>query len=213
MKTVAFLLGFVFLAQLASGQETGAGQPMKKNLFAVSYSPISGEGLKTAFRSSSSMGPTLVEGNYGFAAVGYNNPKYSGIFLLTYGRRLAPGFDMTFDVGYEQQWTEWKLYNNPERITDRLERTHYLYFMVNPTWVYYSRRSVDLYMSFGAGARTMWDNAARLDPWIESVSGTDFVYQVCLFGFRVRCNDWLGFMGSFEAGYLGIMRVGVFANW
>ena len=213
MLGLLFFVHQAFGQESAAGQSVGAGQPMRKNVLTLSYSPVSIEGIKSSFRSSSSVRPTIIEGNYGFTAVGYNNPKYSGVFLISYGRRFAPEFETTLEGGYEQEWMEWKLYNNPARIAQRLERNHYLYFMLNPTWVFTSRKTVDLYCSLGAGARVMWNNAEQLDPRIKSVRETKFVYQLWFFGMRLRLNDRFGFTGSVGVGYLGLFRIGMFANW
>ena len=213
MKKLSIFLTLLFFVQITSGQETAVGQILKKNTFSVSYSPFSIEGMKADWENTFYTRPSIIEGEYGFAAVGYNNPKYSGIFILSYSRRLVPKFEMTLNLGYEHLWKEWKIYNNPEWITEKMERNHYLYCMLNASWIYVSRKHVDLYSSLGLGTQIAWDNVAQLDPRIESVKGTRLAYQLCLFGVRVKLNDWCGFFGNLEAGYLGIFRCGLFASW
>ena len=123
MKTVLLFLNLLLCVQLASGQKRVADQILKKNTFTVSYSPVSIEGMDVGHTPS----PTIIKGDYGFSAVGYDNPRYSGVLILSYGYRIIPELDVTLDLGYEQEWEDWKLYNNPERITKKLGRTHYLY--------------------------------------------------------------------------------------
>lgn len=226
MKKGLLFLSLLFCVQLASAQDTIATpisnpEPIfntkpsfKRNTFTLSYSPTSIEGLRSSFRRSfETFSPIIIEGEYGFAAVGYNNPTYSGVFMLSYTRRFFKKLEMTFDVGYEQEWKDWKLYNNPLQITEKLERDHYLYLMLNTSLVFLSKEHVDMFTSIGFGSRIIWDNAAQLDKRIESSNSTDFAFQLWFFGIRLKYLDWCGVIGSVGVGTMGFVRIGLFASW
>ena len=209
MKTISLFISLLFFVPLASGQKANVNQTMKRNTISISYSPISLEGFHAIERYS----PTIIAGKYGFSAVRDNNSSYSGVFLLSYSHRFAPKFELTFDLGYEQQWKDWKIYNNPSRITKKTEHIHYLYFLLYGSVVYFSKNAVEMYSSAGLGAITIWDNVKRLNTGVEPDNKTRFAFHLCLFGIRVKCADWWGFNAGIEAGHIGLVRLGVFARW
>jgi hypothetical protein len=215
MKTISLFLSLILFVQLALGQKAVANPMAKKNTITISYSPASLEhwtkGFQGMFRPHPK--PTIIEGDYGFAAVGYNNSKFTGVFLLSYSHRLAPMFELTLDLGYEQEWKDWKIYNNPLRITDKVERAHYLYSLLYGSVVYVSKSKVEMYSSLGIGATTIWDNVSSIDARIESNNKTKLIYQICIFGIRAKCADWWGLNGSVEVGHVGFLRLGAFVRW
>ncbi len=208
MKLLSLFASLILFVPLAAGQEASAHQLLKKNTFSLSYSPISSEGWHT-FEDFS---PTIIEGHYGYAAVGYNIPTYSGVIMLSYSRRFVPEFEMTLDLGYEQEWKGWKLYNNPAGPSERLERDHYLYCLLNASLLYVSKKKVEMYSSLGIGGKIVWDNTGRIDSRIESTRENKLAYQVTLFGIRAK-YDWWGFFCNVGVGSLGFVRAGLFMSW
>ena len=214
MKRIFLFLSLLFFVQIASGQEVVVDKILKKNIFSISYLPPIIEGFKSDLIAASKghRDPVIIEGEYGYAAVGYNNPGYSGVVMLSYSRRLTPKFEMTLGLGYEQVWKDWKLYNNPAQITKKIEHNHYLYCMLNASLIHVSKERVEIYSSIGLGAQTVWDNVAQIDARIESINNTKLAAQVCLIGIRAR-YDWWGFFCNLEVGHLGLFRLGLFAGW
>jgi len=222
MKKSLLFLSCLFCVQLALGQDTLTAQvfnpepvfnaepSFKRNTFTLSYSPASLDGLRSSFKDYSSI---IIKGEYGFAAVGYNEPVYSGVLMLSYTRRFSKMFEMTFDLAYEQEWKAWKLYNNPLRITEKMERDHSLYLMLNSAFVFFSGKRVDMFISLGLGSRIIWDNAKQLDTRIEPTNEIAFAYQFWFYNIRVKFVDWCGFIAGVGAGTMGFARIGLFASW
>jgi len=215
MKTISLFLVLIFFAPLALGQESVANSIARKNTVSISYSLVSLDAAgRDAFRDNSRPSkPIIIEGDYGFAAVGYNNSKFSGVFLLSYSCRLVSMFDLTFDIGYEQEWKDWKIYNNPLRITEKVERIHYLHYQLSGTVIHFSKKTIEMFSSLGLGATTIWDNAHSIEPRIESSNRTRLAFQVRILGIKVKCADWWGIDGSIGVGHIGFLRLGVYARW
>jgi len=210
MKPVLLFLISLFSVQIASGQTELSNPVLRKNTFTFSYSPVSIEGMNAGHTPS----PTIIKGDYGFSAVGYDNSRYSGIFMLSYGYRMMPEFEMTLDLGYEQEWKDWKLYNNPLAITNKVERDHYLYGMLNGSMIYVSKKRVEIYSSLGIGVQKSWNNAKWIiDTRIESPHKMYLGYQIWLLGIHAKWADRYGFTGSIGWGYIGYLKAGLFTTW
>ncbi|MDR3235905.1 MAG: hypothetical protein LBT48_04165 [Prevotellaceae bacterium] len=152
--------------------------------------------------------PILVEGKYGFIAVGHNHPNYSGIYTLAYNYKYLRKLEIGAASGYEQSSDTWSIYDNPDGPHDATLHSHYLYVTANVTYLYVTNKTVDFFSEIEVGGLYAWDNAHKLHRDIESMHAGGFVFQLWYVNLRIKCKS-VYVLGSMGGGALGLLKFGI----
>ena len=204
MRTVLLFVSILLLPQLVFGQnETTENNTFKKNTVGISYSVPS----LSYFQTDKSK-PVIIEGKYGYKAVGYNHPRFSGIFSLSYSYKPVSNLEVGIGIGYEQAQRDWMMYNSIDGPTKKIEQKHYLYITPNVTFIYISNTFFEMYSSLETGTQHIWNNLHKFNPDGIAVNKWNYAAQLWYLGFRFKYKSWAFYMNN-GAGSLGLIRFGV----
>jgi hypothetical protein len=204
MRVVLIFVSILFLPQFVFGQDgTTEKNTLKKNTIGFSYS-----GPSFSYLHTDKSKPIIIEGKYGYKAIGYNHPVFSGIFSLSYSYNPIPRMEVGVGIGYEQERRDWMMYNSVDGPTKKIEQNHYLYIMPNASFIYISRNFFEMYSSLEMGTQHIWSNLHKFNPDGDAVNEWNFAAQFWLLGLRFKYKSWAFYIDQ-GGGSLGLVRFGL----
>ena len=208
MRTVLVLVfvSILLLPQVFGQDGSTEKSTLKRNAVGFSYSAPSLYSIRNDL--SSEPKPIVVEGKYGYKAVGYNNPSFSGIFSFLYSYKPISRLEVGIGIGYEQERKDWMMYNSIDGPTKKIEQNHYLYITPNVSFIYISRNVFEMYSSLEMGTQHIWNNLQKFNPDGNTINEWDFAAQIWYLGFRFKYESWAFYM-NLGGGNLGLFRFGV----
>lgn len=178
----------------------------ERHSFSVSYSPISLRGLQYHWKEEAGgRRVTLISGEYGYKAVGYDK-SYPGVLMLSYSYRFADRVKAGLDVGYEAVKKKWDVYERPSGPQTVNQQIHYLYFLPGISYIYHSNPRISLSSSVQAGAAYGWSDFRYTSA--KDKSDTSFAAQVWLLDLAVKHRS-VALTGGLGYGSVGFFRIGL----
>jgi hypothetical protein len=180
----------------------------KRHSITFSYAGPSSNSIGDEFRIKLEEDPILVEGQYGFAAVGHDNRNYNGVYTLTYNYKPARKLEIGAASSYEQSHEAWTIYDNPDGPHDETLHNHYIYVTVNVAYLYVTNKTIDFFSEIEAGGQYAWNNAHKMHNAIESMSEGRFALQIWYVNLRIKYKS-VYVLGSMGGGALGLIKIGI----